>query len=54
MKGHPFEIFKKIGRCIAFVASGIVAIIVGSFMLRGTMHLWDDSSKANEENDDHD
>ena len=24
-----------------FIVGGIVAIIVGSFMIRGTMHLWD-------------
>ena len=24
-----------------FIVGGIIAIIVGSFMIRGTMHLWD-------------
>ena len=24
-----------------FVTGGIVAVIVGCFMLRGTMHMWD-------------
>ncbi len=26
-----------------FIIGGIIAIIVGSFMIRGTMHLWDKS-----------
>lgn len=36
-----------------FVIGGIVAIIVGSFMIRGTMHLWDkpDSEEDSDEND---
>jgi hypothetical protein len=32
---------RKIGKVFAFVAVGIVTIIVGAFMLRGTMHMWD-------------
>jgi len=24
-----------------FIVGGLVAIIVGSFMIRGTMHMWD-------------
>jgi hypothetical protein len=30
-----------------FIVGGFIAIIVGSFMIRGTMHLWD-----NPESDD--
>ena len=32
---------KSIGRFFMFIVGGIIAIIVGSFMIRGTMHLWD-------------
>jgi len=32
---------KSIGHGFVFVVGGIIAIIVGSFMIRGTMHLWD-------------
>ena len=39
-----------IGKFILFIVGGIVAIIVGSFMIRGTMHMWDgpDKSKTDE------
>ena len=32
---------KSIGGFFMFIVGGVVAIIVGSFMIRGTMHLWD-------------
>ena len=32
---------KDIGKLFLFVVTGLVAIIVGSFMVRGTMHMWD-------------
>ncbi len=32
---------KDIGRFFLFIVGGIVAIIVGSYMIRGTMHMWD-------------
>jgi len=32
---------RSIGRFFMFIIGGIVAIIVGSFMIRGTMHMWD-------------
>ncbi|WP_162858641.1 hypothetical protein [Candidatus Nitrosotenuis aquarius] len=31
----------KMGKAFAFVVIGIVTIIVGAFMIRGTMHMWD-------------
>ena len=31
---------KDIGKLFVFVIGGLVAIIVGSFMIRGTMHMW--------------
>jgi hypothetical protein len=34
-------ILRNIGKVFAFVVVGIVTIIVGAFMLRGTMHMWD-------------
>ncbi len=45
---------KSIGRFFLFIVGGIVAIIVGSFMIRGTMHLWDkpDSEKKSDQNND--
>lgn len=32
---------KDIGKFFMFIVGGLVAIIVGSFMIRGTMHMWD-------------
>ena len=32
---------KDIGKLFIFVIGGLVAIIVGSFMIRGTMHMRD-------------
>ena len=45
--------FKKIGGFFIFIVGGIVAIIVGSFMIRGTMHMWDnpDSDQKSDDND---
>jgi len=34
-----------------FIVTGIVAIIVGSFMIRGTMHLWDKPSGHDDKQD---
>ena len=33
--------FGIIGKGIMFVVVGIVSIVVGSFLLRGNMHMWD-------------
>jgi len=45
---------KSIGRFFLFIVGGVIAIIVGSFMIRGTMHLWDkpDSEKKFDKNND--
>ncbi|MBM2818467.1 MAG: hypothetical protein HW410_149 [Nitrosarchaeum sp.] len=45
---------KSIGHFFLFIIGGIVAIIVGSFMIRGTMHLWDkpESEKKSDKNND--
>ena len=32
---------KDVGKLFLFLVTGLVAIIVGSFMVRGTMHMWD-------------
>jgi hypothetical protein len=32
---------KDVGKFFIFIIGGLVAIIVGSFMIRGTMHMWD-------------
>ncbi|MDP3780405.1 MAG: hypothetical protein Q8Q69_04360 [Nitrosopumilaceae archaeon] len=42
---------KSIRNVVSFVLSGFVAIIVGCFMLRGTMHLWDKQDKKNQTKD---
>ena len=42
---------KSIRNVISFVLSGLVAIIVGCFMLRGTMNLWDKQDKKNQAKD---
>ena len=34
-----------IGRGFMFVVVGLVTIIVGSFLLRGNMHMWDKVKK---------
>jgi len=45
---------RDIGRFFLFIIGGIVAIIVGSFMIRGTMHMWDkpDKEKTNDKKKD--
>ena len=40
-------LLQKIVSVFAFIASGIIAIAVGFFMLRGTMRMWD----KNKDND---
>ena len=40
-----------IGRGFMFVVVGFVTIIVGSFLLRGNMHMWDKVKKDKSEND---
>jgi hypothetical protein len=41
----------SVGRIFVFIVSGIVAIIVGSFMLRGNLHMWDrDKNKPPDDN----
>ncbi|MEK6971610.1 MAG: hypothetical protein AABW60_02535 [Thermoproteota archaeon] len=42
---------KSIRNVVSFVLSGFVAIIVGCFMLRGTMNLWDRQDKKNQAKD---
>jgi len=45
---------KDIGKLFIFIIGGLVAIIVGSFMIRGTMHMWDnkdDDEKRNQNKD---
>ena len=42
----------SIGNVFVFIITGIAAIIVGSFMLRGNMHMWDKNSKEKSDNED--
>jgi hypothetical protein len=41
IKGIELASIKDIGKLFVFLIGGLVAIIVGSFMIRGTMHMWD-------------
>ena len=43
---------KKITSVFAFIVSGIIAIAVGFFMLRGTMRMWDKTKSKNDGSDD--
>ena len=43
---------KDIGKFFVFIIGGLVAIIVGSFMIRGTTHMWDKPEKTNDEKKD--
>ena len=45
---------KDVGRFFMFIVGGIVAIIVGSFMIRGTMHLWDNPENGKKDEEDND
>ena len=40
---HSMTKFGVIGRGIMFAVVGVVTVIVGSFLLRGNMHMWDKS-----------
>jgi len=40
---HTMTKFGAVGRGIMFVVVGVVTVIVGSFLLRGNMHMWDKS-----------
>ena len=54
-KSDSLASIKDVGKFFLFIVGGIVAIIVGAFMIRGTMHLWDKpekKEKADEEDND--
>ena len=40
------SVLSKILSVFAFIASGIIAIAVGFFMLRGTMRMWDKNKES--------
>ena len=40
-----------IGRGFMFIVVGLVTIIVGSFLLRGNMHMWDKTKKDESKNE---
>ena len=42
---------KDIGKLFVFIIGGLVAIIVGSFMIRGTMHMWDNVDDEKKDTD---
>ena len=44
--------FGVIGRGVMFAIVGIVTVIVGSFLLRGNMHMWDKSKAKKTKEDD--
>lgn len=41
---------KSIKNIFLFIAGGIIAIVVGSFMIRGTMHMWDKPNSDSDKN----
>ena len=41
--------FGAVGRGIMFAVVGVVTVIVGSFLLRGNMHMWDKSKSGKRE-----
>jgi len=45
-------LLKKITSVFAFIVSGIIAIAVGFFMLRGTMRMWDRNKSNGEDLED--
>ena len=45
-------IIDNVKKVFVFIVGGLVAIIVGAFMLRGNMHLWDQNSKKINDKDD--
>jgi len=45
---------KDIGKFFMFIVGGLVAIIVGSFMIRGTMHMWDNPENGKKDEKDND
>ena len=47
---------KDVGKLFVFIGIGFVTIIVGAFMIRGTMHMWDkrQSGKNKAENEEKD
>ena len=42
----------SVGSFFLFIITGLAAIIVGSFMLRGNMHMWDKNSKKHPDDDE--
>lgn len=42
----------SVGNFFLFIITGLAAIIVGSFMLRGNMHMWDKNSKKHKDDDE--
>ena len=46
------SLLQKILNIFAFIVSGIIAIAVGFFMLRGTMRMWDKNKEKNTKSDE--
>ncbi len=46
------SLLKKIVNIFGFIASGIIAIAVGFFMLRVTMRMWDKNKTKNQDSND--
>jgi len=40
---------KSVARFLVLMVVGLVTIVVGSFMLRGIMHLWDKQKKQDDD-----
>lgn len=46
------SVLTKIVNVFGFIGSGIIAIAVGFFMLRGTMRMWDKNKEKNTKSDE--
>jgi hypothetical protein len=46
------SVITKIGKFFVFIVGGIVTIVVGFFMLRGTMNLWNKNKSNNDDKKD--
>ena len=49
LSNHTMTKFGAVGRGIMFAVVGVVTVIVGSFLLRGNMHMWDKSKAGKKE-----
>jgi ABC-type branched-subunit amino acid transport system permease subunit len=46
---HDMSTIKSAAKFVVLMVVGLVTIVVGSFMLRGIMHLWDKQKKPGDD-----